>query len=328
VFILSIFLNYSQVNAGLFSFLTERQESKNDSEKSFLNSQTINLLETVFSPGFNCGKGGGDITIVNQNALLPDSGPMGTIADISKNKPGPDQISVYVVRKGDTLSEIAEMFNVSINTIRWANNLSAAESIKVGQILIILPVPGFQYTVKKGDTVKNIAKNFNADEEEILQFNNLAANEPLIESQKIIIPNADFTEPKQETPAAQKPKIQKVPSYSGYYLRPINGGRKTQDIHGYNGVDLADSCGAPVYASASGDVIISKNYGWNGGYGNYIVISHLNETQTLYAHLNQNMVSSGWHVAKGQIIGYMGTTGRSTGYHVHFEIRGGARNPF
>ncbi len=330
IFILAIFFNYSPVNAGLFSFLTGKEETKNDSEKSCLNSQTINLPEAILNPSFNYnGNGGGDITIVNQNALLPDFEPIRTITDISNNKFDSDQISIYVVRKGDTLSEIAEMFNISINTIRWENNLSANESIKIGQTLIILPVPGFQYTVKKGDIVKNIAKNFKADEEEILRFNNLDSYESLTEGQKIIIPNVDFAEPepKKETFDSRKFKIQKIPSCSDYYLRPINNGRKTQGIHGYNAVDLADSCNNPIYASASGDVLISKNYGWNGGYGNYIVISHPNETQTLYAHLNQNIVSSGWHVAKGQIIGYIGTTGRSTGCHVHFEIRG-AKNPF
>jgi len=251
---------------------------------------------------------------------------MGTIADIFKNKPGPDQISLYVVRKGDNLSEIAEMFNVSINTIRWANDLRADEPIRVGQILVILPITGIQYNVKKGETIKDIAKKFGADVDEILQFNNLAINKALTEGEIIIIPNAEYTEPEQGKTSTQKPKIT-VPSYIGYYLRPIENGRKTQGLHGYNAIDLADSCGLPVIASASGDVIIAKAYGWNAGYGNYIVVSHPNGTQTLYAHLSETEVSPGWHVVKGQIIGLIGTTGRSTGCHVHFEIRG-ARNPF
>ena len=118
-----------------------------------------------------------------------------------------------------------------------------------------------------------------------------------------------------------------VPTYSGYYLRPISGGTRTQGIHGFNAVDLAASVGTPIMASASGKVIISKNSGWNGGYGNYIVIEHPNGTQTLYAHASKVIVFSGQSVVQGQVIGYVGSTGRSTGAHVHFEIRG-AKNPF
>lgn len=305
--------------AGFLSFLGDLLGINGENkEPTPLNSQIIPLLQAALNPNPNNGQEQGDITI-NNNALL------GTIADISESKPGPDQISIYVVRPGDTLSEIAEMFNISVNTIRWANNLRADEPIKIDQVLVILPVTGLQYTIKKGDTIKSIAKNFNADADEILQFNNLAANKKLVEGGTIIIPNGDYTEPEQKTP--QKPGIQIVPTYIGYYLRPIAGGRKSQGLHGYNAVDLADSCGEPVFASASGDVLISRNYGWNAGYGNYIVISHSNGTQTLYAHLSKNIVSFGWHVTKGQITGYIGATGRATGCHVHFEIRG-AKNPF
>lgn len=317
--LIALFLISRPVHAGFFSFLGDLLGAKGENkEPAPLNSQTIPLLQATLNPDPNNGRGGGDIAI-NNNALLE------AIADIFESKPGPDQISIYVVRQGDTLSEIAEMFNISVNTIRWANNLRSDEPIKIGQVLVILPVTGLQYTIKKGDTIKNIAKNFNADVEEILQFNNLSLDVTLKEGQTITIPNGDYTEPRQETP--QKPKIQNIPYYAGYYLRPIEGGRKSQGIHGYNAVDLADSCGEPVFASASGDVLISRNYGWNAGYGNYIVISHSNGTQTLYAHLSKNIVSAGWHVTRGQIIGYIGTTGRTTGCHVHFEIRG-AKNPF
>jgi len=251
---------------------------------------------------------------------------MGTMADISDNKPSPDQISLYVVRENDNLSQIAKMFNVSVNTIRWANDLSADEPIHTGQVLIILPITGIQYTIKKGDTIKSIAKKFSADADEILQYNDIATNQKLIEGDEIIIPSGDYTEPTQTQTSPQKPKTS-APYYAGYYLRPIDGGRKSQGIHGYNAIDLADSCGTPIMASASGDVIISRSSGWNAGYGNYIVISHPNGTQTLYGHLSKNYVSDGWHVTQGQIIGLMGTTGHSTGCHVHFEIRG-AKNPF
>ncbi|MBU2219431.1 M23 family metallopeptidase [Patescibacteria group bacterium] len=319
-------------SAGLFSFLEGLfKTSEVAQEKPVYNSQTLALLENTNTPGMEAGGiGGGDITIINQNALLPDSGPLGTIADIRTQKPKQDQISVYVVRNGDNLSQIAEMFGVSINTIIWTNDLKRGSLITPGQTLIILPISGVQYTVQKGDTLASIAKKLKGDIDEIIQFNGLTENQQLAEGDTVVVPNGAY-----ETPAISSSNSNSITpvrgynnvSYSGYYMRPIDGGRRSQGLHGYNAVDLADSCGTPVMASASGDVVIARNYGWNAGYGNYVVITHSNGTQTLYAHLNSVIVSAGWHVVKGQVIGYIGTTGRSTGCHVHFEIRG-ARNPF
>ncbi|PIQ67135.1 MAG: hypothetical protein COV95_00370, partial [Candidatus Zambryskibacteria bacterium CG11_big_fil_rev_8_21_14_0_20_40_24] len=115
-------------------------------------------------------------------------------------------------------------------------------------------------------------------------------------------------------------------SYDGYYIKPVNG-RRTQGIHGYNAVDLGAPAGSPIFAAAPGVVIISRNSGWNGGYGRYIVIRHDNGTQTLYAHNSENIVYEGTSVVQGQVVGYVGSSGKSTGPHVHFEIRG-AKNPF
>jgi murein DD-endopeptidase MepM/ murein hydrolase activator NlpD len=120
-------------------------------------------------------------------------------------------------------------------------------------------------------------------------------------------------------------------STTGYFMRPLVGGVKTQGIHGNNGVDLADSCGTPLYAAASGKVIVSKNNGaYNGGYGNYVVINHDNGMQTLYGHMESVAVDLGATVTKGQYIGTLGNTGKVhgvTGCHVHFEVHGG-KNPF
>src|SRR5690606_1590516 len=100
----------------------------------------------------------------------------------------------------------------------------------------------------------------------------------------------------------------------------------TQGLHGYNGIDLGAPVGTGVYASAGGSVILAKSSGWNGGYGNYIIISHDNGTQTLYSHLSSVNVSLGQRVSQGDLIGAVGSTGKSTGPHLHFEVRG-ASNP-
>ena len=114
---------------------------------------------------------------------------------------------------------------------------------------------------------------------------------------------------------------------SSGFVHPLPGSIRTQGIHGYNGIDFGAPVGTPVRAAAAGSVIVAKGSGWNGGYGLYVVVKHGNGTQTLYAHMSRLAVSSGSNVSAGQTIGYVGNTGRSTGSHLHFEVRG-ARNPF
>jgi len=293
------------------------------------NVQTMFLPRGAYNLDPNPSKGGGDITIVDGSALLSEEGPAGTLADIEEYVPQNHQISVYIVREGDTLSGIAEMFNVSVNTIRWSNDIARSGTIRAGQTLTILPITGVKYTVKSGDTLASIAKKYSGDLDEITQFNGIAADASLAVGMEVIIPDGEI--PTQVAPRTTSStsiaRSAAAPTYAGYYMRPISGGVKTQGIHGYNGVDLASSYGTSIVASASGEVIIVKNSGWNGGYGNYVVIKHSNGTQTLYSHNASNIVSVGQSVVQGQVIAYMGSTGRSTGPHVHFEVRG-AINPF
>jgi len=103
-------------------------------------------------------------------------------------------------------------------------------------------------------------------------------------------------------------------------------GRISQGIHGRNGMDMANSCGTPIYASAGGIAAIVDGAGYNGGYGYYIKLIHPNGTETLYAHASKLLISQGQTVQKGQRIALIGTTGRSTGCHLHFEVHG-AKNP-
>ena len=324
--VLLVFYFANTAHAGLFSFTVRLPEINHSSLESrkIINTQTISLLGDPFNYEAIMARGGGDIIVVNNNSLLPESGPLGTIADVEDEITNSEQISIYVVREGDNLYQIAKMFNVSVNTIIWANDIKRGDRINPGQVLNILPVSGVKYEIKKGDTVQNIAKQLKGDIDDIISFNDLAEGGQLSVGQIIIIPNGELIVPQY---SAYSGSGKRSPFYAGYYLRPINGGVKTQGIHGYNGVDLANSCGTPIVAAAGGNVIINKSQGWNAGYGNYIVISHPNGTQTLYSHLSKNIVSGGWNVVQGQIIGYVGSTGKSTGCHVHFEIRG-AQNPF
>lgn len=305
---------------GLFSSRAVQAAKKNQ-----VNSQNMPILQSTRSPDLSFARGGGDITVIGETALLPDSGPLGTSADIPDSEPFSGQISVYIVRDGDTLGAIAKMFDVSVNTIIWANDLRGS-SIAPGDKLIILPVSGIQHTIKKGDTLASVAKKYKADIGDILAFNGLADDAVLVPGEMIIIPDGEMEAPRRTTSPT---RYASGPAYDGYYMRPISyqEGYRTQGIHGWNGIDIGASLGTPVTASASGEVIIARGSGWNGGYGRYVVIKHGNGTQTLYGHLSNVSVIEGMSVVKGQVIGQVGNTGRSTGPHLHFEVRG-AKNPF
>ncbi|HEY4504951.1 MAG TPA: M23 family metallopeptidase [Candidatus Paceibacterota bacterium] len=286
----------------------------------------VNLLIAALHPDPNPAKGGGDINIEDDTLLasLSIDAVSATEVEASSN-----QIARYVVRSGDTLSSIARMFGVSVNTVRWSNDVNSSSIIRVGQELLILPIDGVRHTVKNGDTIASIAKKFKGDVKEIQNFNDLKVGEVLVVGEVVVIPDGVIvTSPANLTRITGKNRITKHggPSIDGYYLRPVSG-PKTQSSHGNNGVDMGSPTGTSVLASAGGEVLIARGLGWNGGYGQMIVIAHPNDTQTLYAHLSQVDVVPGEFVIKGERIGAVGNTGRSTGPHLHFEVRG-AQNPF
>ncbi len=294
--------------------------------------QTMSLPKPAMNTDPVAGKGGGEIKIVDDTALVPDEGPSGTPADYERPKDA--TISTYTIREGDTLSGIAKLFEVSPNTILWANDLPRNAVLKIGQTLTILPITGVKYSVKKGDTLASIAKRFGADPVEIARYNGID-NGSLVVGTELIIPDGEIAAP---TPAsktvvkvggsARNDSLRGSATQTGYYRAPLARYTVTQGIHGYNSVDLAAPSGTPILAAADGDVIIAKQGGWNGGYGSYIVIQHDNGSQTLYSHNSRVDVSVGQRVSRGDVIGTVGATGKATGPHVHFEIRNGIRNPF
>ncbi len=341
--IVAFFLIFSPIlypktaNAGLFSFFSnltgDKVSAKTVEIQSLPNSQNISILQATVNYDPNPNKLSEDIVMVSGNALVPEIGPSGTVSDIEQENTN-SQISIYIVHENDTLSNIAKMFGVSVNTIVWANDLNRNLTIKEGQTLIILPISGIRHTVKKGDSIKSIVFKYKADLNEVLQYNDLSLSSTINVGDIIIIPDAEPTI--IDTPRIQLSRKISTnyvhdangPYYPGYYLRPIDGGSKSQGLHGYNAVDLASSIGMPIHAAAAGTVIASMSNGsWNGGYGNYVIISHNNGTQTLYAHNLKNFVKVGDFVERGEMVARIGMTGKSTGPHVHFEIRG-AKNPF
>lgn len=244
----------------------------------------------------------------------------------------------YQVKGGETLSQIAQKFGISVDTIKWANNLDSVDDIKPGQDLKILPVSGVSYTVKKGDTLQDIAKKYSVDAQSIVDFpfNDISDDLQVTSGEVLILP--DGTPP--EAKATPKPQIQSS-NYSSKgssrsYSAPAGGSFIWPTTYVYistyfswwhPGIDLPNPAAPPIHAAAAGTVTYA---GWdNTGYGNLVVIDHGNGYTTRYAHQSHILVTVGQHVSQGQVIGIMGSTGRSTGTHLHFEIRynGVAINP-
>lgn len=271
-----------------------------------------------------------EVNILGENALLPAISPLGALTNSKDGDYTSEDIIIYVVRKGDTVASIAKLFKVTDNTILWANDLKKGEKLKEDETLIILPVSGVKHIVLKGQTIKGIAKMYKVDPADIFSFNNLDEDAKLAIGDELIVPGAEI---QIETISPKKPSVSNTNQYAdsgkssgGYYIRPLKCGIQTQGKHDKYAVDLAcGKIGTPIYAAASGKVIFAK-YGWNGAYGNLIIIAHPNGTQTFYAHQSKFAVSAGDQVSQGQVIGYVGNTGRSTGPHLHFEVRG-AKNP-
>lgn len=250
------------------------------------------------------------------------------------------EIIEYQVKSGDTISGIAEKHGISIDTIKWANKLEGLNFVKPGDKLKILPVSGVAVSVKSGDSLESIAKKYTADAQSILDFpfNDVPDNFQLTIGQTLIVPEG--TPPEVKLP----PKIKPVPQYlaqgpsnspvfeapsGGNFIWPTHSVGISQYFAWYHpGIDLPNP-GAPAVVSSDGGTIIVSGWPDNYGYGNRVVVDHGNGYQTLYAHLSNIYVSVGQSISRGQTIGQMGNTGRSTGTHLHFEIRfkGRALNP-
>lgn len=232
---------------------------------------------------------------------------------------------IYTIEDGDTVADIAARFNVSANTVLWANGLSSRHTLKVGDHLTILPITGVLHTVRSGDTVEAIADTYGVRGQTIAEYNVLEDSGKLNIGQKLIIPDG-------AAPSVSTPRI--VPSGTisdpnevvpppvvaegSGLLRPV-GGYVSQHFGrwGHSGTDIAGNAGQTIHAALAGTVDFS---GWQGGYGKVVKINHGNGLQTLYAHASTNYVSTGQAVNKGDAISRVGTTGRSSGDHLHFEV--------
>ncbi|MBP6045323.1 MAG: peptidoglycan DD-metalloendopeptidase family protein [Microgenomates group bacterium] len=237
-----------------------------------------------------------------------------------------DKVVDYSVLGGDTLSTIAKKFDVSTDTLKWANNLKS-DTIKPGQIVKVPPGTGVVHKVISGDNIYAVAKKYNVDAQNILNFpfNDFADLDTfsLTPGQTLFIPNGSVLPPK---PVASPGGFYSGPIQAGArgnsnFIWPTSGGITQYPIWYHMALDIANNALPPVLASDTGTVTFAGCITY--GYGCHIIIDHGNGYQTLYGHLSSLGVTPGQAVSQGQQIGNMGSTGRSSGPHLHFEIRSG-----
>ncbi len=306
------------------SYFDENEISTLSSEETALGKNDFSPMDTVF----------------DDTALLkPTISPV-AIGDeeVEENVVKRTEIVEYIVQDGDTVSNIAEKFGIDTNTILWENKLGPRDYIRPGDILTILPINGIQHTIKAGDTLSKIALRYDIDIDKIMEVNRLTDTSLLSQGEKLIIPDAapitplvrKKTSPLQRIKDIFTPPSARIPAGT-QMIWPTVGRRINQYFSWrHTGIDVDGDKTDPIYAADDG-VVIKVGGGWSGGYGNHVKIDHGNGVITLYAHMSTVSVSPGQTVQKGEVLGMMGTTGRSTGVHLHFEVmstRGARSNPF
>lgn len=349
-------LLYSIVSDGRDTLVEEdvRPESV-AKDARYLGAETIEALPSIdFDYGTSADEPIADLTVPGSIAALPGSEHPGEPTEVIAPR---TKTEMYTVASGDTISTIARRFGVNVGTVLWANGLTVRSMIRPGSSLKIPPISGVLHIVKKGDTLQKIALLYKVDAEQINTFNNLAGGSTLTIGNEIMIPNG--TPPEINTPIAiRKPTtsnlrpdipLARIAGKAIDVYQEITGKADTRtkptDIadadepekittkflwptrqhiinqyYGWKhtGIDLEGDYVDPLYAAADGVV---ETAGWNsGGYGLQIVINHGNGNKTRYAHSSKMFVKVGDTVKRGQVIAMVGTTGRSTGTHLHFEV--------
>ena len=272
-------------------------------------------------------------------ALAPMTGTEASLAPAAPRT----GVITYTVSAGDTLSTISEHFSISLNTLLWANGLTVRSVIKPGTQLTILPVTGVEHTVKSGETLGYIAKKYSVDTDTILAFNNLESADALKIGQPLIVPGGQLIAPVPTTrPVAVRDIFTTAPSGSGGSTTPAAGFRMAWPtdlryiVRGkslyHTGVDI--DCNGHRDGTSTNDNYAAMDgivqfAGARSGYGYAVEIDHGNGLMTRYGHFHSLYVSKGDVVTTGTPLGRCGSTGNSTGTHLHFEVwaNGAIKNP-
>lgn len=309
-------------------------------------------LVPVYIPASALGSGVEENELVSDQFLLVEEGFVMKTASISEagHRLAFTQGISHDVVQNESLHSIADLYHISINTLRWANDLSENGTIHPGDSLLILPVDGVLHTVQRGQNLSKIALLYDVDIGAIMNQNQLT-EERIFAGQQIIIPGGKpFLVSSKEAPKqiaripeenedlasgrprpTQPPEDAVAPASYGIFQKPCDCSYTQQFHPGHYAVDMSHNGGGSIFAAEDG-IVLRADYGWNGGYGNVIEIDHGNGLVTLYAHNKELHIREGNAVRRGDVIAAMGNTGRvygQTGIHLHFEVivNGVKKNP-
>ena len=297
---------------------------------SFLNTSFFLLVITAVVAGPIIVENNPFISELNQGskkfatpvlAYNPFENSLQTVASIKPR----DSVIIHSVSDGETLASIAKRFDISVDTIKWANNLKS-DFIAVNDELKIPPVTGIVHKVVAGENIYSIAKKYKTSAQNIVNFpfNDFSDLETFsIQSgQTLYIPGGVVEEEQPKYSTSQFiAQIQAGVQGSSNFIWPTSGIITQYPAWYHMALDIANPSSPPILASDTGTVVFAGCLNW--GYGCHVIIDHANGYQTLYGHLSVISVSPGQAVNQGAQIGNMGSTGRSTGTHLHFEVRSG-----
>lgn len=284
----------------------------------------------------------GDVLVADEDGYLVKINPQ---TDDS-SRIGLTDYAVHTVESGETLSVIAARYGVGIDTIKWENGVSNANTLRVGQKLLVPPVDGISYEVSGTDTLSKIAEKYEISTDAIIAQNGLESD-VIAKGQDLFLPDARPINPPSTIVAGNyiAPSVSRgnasavsaapssaAPAYGATFIYPTRG-KITQGYHGgHYAIDIGDRSMPPIWAAGGGTIIKASSGTWGGGYGNHVIIDHGNGLKSLYAHLDSLNVYEGQWVNQGDVLGIMGNTGRVygvTGIHLHWEVilNGVKQNP-
>jgi len=225
----------------------------------------------------------------------------------------------YRIKKGDMIGVIAEQYDVTQDTLLSVNNIRSSRTIQIGQYIKIPSMSGILYTVKaNGETPESIAKKYSVEATKIASVNEIQQSTNLKAGESLFVPDAklDWITRQEINGDLFKKPIHGSFRYSSYYgwrQNPFDASRRTY----HSGVDMACPTGTNIYAALEGTVTTA---GWSDIYGNYVIVTHHSGYKTLYGHMSKIIAKKGQYVTQNTLIGKVGSTGQSTGPHVHFQV--------
>lgn len=267
---------------------------------------------------------------VVEQALKQAFNPFSALQSTQLNKTRRGTVVTYTVQQGDTLSEIAYKYGITLQDLLEENKISNPHMVGIGMKLVIKR-DEITHVVARGETLEQIAKRYDVKKDVIIQRNPLLTylSNQLYVGQSVVVPIpaaklalAGNIQLRRQMAQAASRKATRSRTMDW----PVKGATITSGFGVrwgklHKGIDMwnEEEARTPIHAAKQGVVVEA---GANrAGYGYMVVLDHGEGLQTFYAHMGKISVYVGQEVEQGELLGYMGKTGNSTGYHLHFEVR-------